>query len=246
MLKIVVVDDEIRIRKGLTKIIERSNEDYQVIHQCEHAIEALEKINAEVDVLITDIRMSGMDGLSLLEEARNRFPRLECIVISGFGNFEYAQQAIRYGIKRYILKPINKDELCEILHQISDTKKSICPQKTSSTNHPIIKKIQYYIYDNYSGKLDLNTLAQHVLLNPTYISKLFKEQTGKNITDFIIQVRIEQAKDLLSGPTSMKTYEIGHVVGYPDPVYFNKIFKKHVGFTPREYQNNTRKSKDNA
>ena len=70
----------------------------------------------------------------------------------------------------------------------------------------------------------------------SYLSKLFKQETGLTLTDYMIEIRIRKAKQLLKDAPDLKIHEIGTEVGYPDPAYFNKLFKKVVGVTPNEYK----------
>ncbi|EXX86453.1 hypothetical protein BG53_06185 [Paenibacillus darwinianus] len=79
-----------------------------------------------------------------------------------------------------------------------------------------------------------------MFLTPSYLSKLFKTETGKTITDYMIAVRMERAKALLREQQGWKTYEVGEKVGYSDPAYFNKVFKRVVGCTPKEFRERVR------
>lgn len=100
----------------------------------------------------------------------------------------------------------------------------------------IIRSVQTYIAQHLSEDLSLEQLSGLVHLSPNYLSRLFKRQTGQTISSCIQNVRVEQAKILLS-TTTLKTYEIGERVGITDPVYFSRIFKKITGLTPKEYRN---------
>ncbi|MNL81897.1 HTH-type transcriptional regulator YesS [compost metagenome] len=73
-------------------------------------------------------------------------------------------------------------------------------------------------------------------LSPSYVSKLFRQQTGLTMTDYLIAVRMEKAKQFLTDYPQLKNYEVSSMLGYSDPVYFNKLFKKTVGLTPKEYK----------
>ncbi|WNS41416.1 response regulator [Paenibacillus sp. MMS20-IR301] len=99
-----------------------------------------------------------------------------------------------------------------------------------------VETIKRWITANYNQHADLNTLAGMVYLTPTYLSKLFKQETGLTLTDYMIEIRIRTAKGLLKNAPDLKIHEIGSEVGYPDPAYFNKLFKKVVGVTPNEYK----------
>lgn len=99
-----------------------------------------------------------------------------------------------------------------------------------------VETVKRWVSANYNQHADLNTLAGMVFLTPTYLSKLFKQETGLTLTDYIIEIRIRKAKQLLKNAPDLKVHEIGAEVGYPDPAYFNKLFKKVVGVTPNEYK----------
>lgn len=99
-----------------------------------------------------------------------------------------------------------------------------------------VESVKRWVAANYSQHADLNMLAGMVFLTPSYLSKLFKQETGLTLTDYVIEVRIRQAKQLLKQAPDLKVHEIGAEVGYPDPAYFNKLFKKIVGITPNEYK----------
>ncbi|MBW7456070.1 helix-turn-helix domain-containing protein, partial [Paenibacillus sepulcri] len=103
-----------------------------------------------------------------------------------------------------------------------------------------VERIKMYLHEQYKEELDLQRLAEHVHLTPSYLSKLFKGETGETITDFAISVRIHHAKRLLREEHGLKTYEVGERVGYPDPAYFTKVFKRMTGKTPKEYRDSVR------
>lgn len=99
----------------------------------------------------------------------------------------------------------------------------------------IILNVKAYIGQNFQHDLPLETLANVVHLSPSYLSKLFKKETGENISNYIQSVRIERAK-LLLRTTDKKTYEVAEEVGIYDPVYFSRIFKKVTGVKPKDYK----------
>ena len=99
-----------------------------------------------------------------------------------------------------------------------------------------VETVKRWISANYNQHAELNHLANMVFLTPSYLSKLFKQETGMTLTDYIIEIRIRKAKQLLKNSPDLKVHEIGSEVGYPDPAYFNKLFKRIVGVTPNEYK----------
>ncbi|MNN70293.1 HTH-type transcriptional regulator YesS [compost metagenome] len=99
-----------------------------------------------------------------------------------------------------------------------------------------VETVKRWIIEHYNEPAELGHLANLVYLTPSYLSKLFKTETGMTITDYLIEIRIKKAKHLLKQSAEMKIHEIGSEVGYPDPAYFNKLFKRMVGITPNEYK----------
>ena len=131
-LKVVIVDDEERICQLIQALVKWDEMGMQVAGMAHNGIEACEIVRkVSPDILITDIRMPGCSGLELIEKVKNSCPELEIIVISGYAHFEYAQQAIRFGVGHYLLKPINKAELTEILEKL---KKKISQRRESEKN----------------------------------------------------------------------------------------------------------------
>jgi len=100
----------------------------------------------------------------------------------------------------------------------------------------VVQKVMDYIWKNYGDStLSIKTLAEYVYLTPTYLSNLFKKGTGITIGQYIVDVRIENAKRLMKDPR-LKFYEVACMVGYEDANYFAKIFKKKTQMTPSEYK----------
>lgn len=134
-MNIVIVEDEAPIREGLEKIITKLDGKYQVIGTASDGIEGLQLIlDKNPDLIIMDIRMSKMDGLTMLEHVRAHGINSRAVVLSAFSDFTYAQQAINLGIERYLLKPIRVPELVDMLkhveHKISMEYKHVVSMET--------------------------------------------------------------------------------------------------------------------
>ena len=119
LYKIMLVDDEEEVRKSIIKKIDWADAGFEVVGDAENGQEALEKLELlEPDVVVTDIRMPYMDGLTLTEKIRQRYPSTKVVIFSGFDDFEYAQRAIQLNVTEYILKPVNVEEMTAILKKI--------------------------------------------------------------------------------------------------------------------------------
>lgn len=119
-MKIVVVDDEFYARKALVKMLREFGGKFQVAADLETGKEAVEYIeqNPGIDAVITDIRMPEMDGIRLAEYLYRNYPEIQVIIETGYTDFEYAQEAIRYHVRDYITKPIHREELEKALENI--------------------------------------------------------------------------------------------------------------------------------
>lgn len=136
-------------------------------------------------------------------------------------------------IYREILDCNSVFSLCEIITEaancVSTTLRSLVKQ-----DNLIIAKATSYINENYMHILTLKMLADHVHTNSSYLSRLYKKETGDTVTEAINRVRLEKAKELLTS-TDLKTYEVAEKVGIPDPSYFSILFKKYTGASPKTY-----------
>jgi len=119
MYNVLIVDDEMIFRKGITHLIHESNLEWTVIGEARDGLEALEMIQSQrPHLVITDIRMPRMDGIQLQATLAEQYPTIRCIVLSGHNDFEYARSSIRSGARDYLLKPVNKEELYTALCKV--------------------------------------------------------------------------------------------------------------------------------
>ncbi|MHA6484966.1 response regulator transcription factor [Paenibacillus sp. strain BS8-2] len=119
LVKMIIVDDEPVICQGLRHTIDWAELDVEVIGVAYDGEEALRLMERErVDIVLTDIRMDGMDGLELASQVSQRFPDTRLIIISGYEDFQYARQAMRIGVHDYLLKPVEIDELVKTVTRL--------------------------------------------------------------------------------------------------------------------------------
>ena len=112
LYKIMLVDDEEEVRKSIINKIDWADAGFEVIGDAENGKDALEKIEQnEPDVVLTDIKMPYMDGLTMAETIRQLYPSVKIVIFSGFDEFEYAKEAVHLEVEEYILKPVNLKEI---------------------------------------------------------------------------------------------------------------------------------------
>lgn len=140
MIKVLIAEDEFPLLRGIAKLIEKADQDFSVVMLVKNGKEALEYLeNHEVDVVFTDINMPLVDGLQILKYIKEKKPWIISVVISGYQDFSYAQQAIRYEAKRYLIKPIENHELCVLLQELKD---QILSQKETKKDM-LLKKLLF-------------------------------------------------------------------------------------------------------
>ncbi|EKN69748.1 two-component response regulator [Neobacillus bataviensis LMG 21833] len=110
-------------------------------------------------------------------------------------------------------------------------------QKASQKNSNVIVEIEKYLQANFDRDVKLQEISNHFYISREYISRKFKQEFNINISDYIVNIRMERAKTLLKN-SEMKIYDIANMIGYQDDKYFRKVFKKVVGVTPNEYRAN--------
>lgn len=243
---LLIVDDEWIIADSLSSMEEWAERSIKVIGTAGNGYEAIRIMEEQpVDLVVTDIRMPDMDGLQLLQHIYEQMPQTKVILISGYEDFSYAKKALTYQAKGYVLKPIDTDELLEIVDRIFTTNQepaadiqaaSSAGQELPRTYHAsIIAKAKEFIGSNLHKPLALSDAAEYVHLTPHYFGQLFKNECGILFNTYLTQVRMERACDLLRQP-DLKIYEICEQVGYIDSKYFAKVFQKTYGMTPNEYR----------
>ena len=122
MLKVVIADDEKMICSLISQLLDWKALDIEIVGMAYTGIDAFEMIiTKEPDIVISDIRMPGYDGLELIKRIKEAGIEAEFVMISGFKQFEYAQNAMKYGVKYYLLKPIEEEKLLEIIQEIKET-----------------------------------------------------------------------------------------------------------------------------
>ncbi|WP_043930819.1 response regulator transcription factor [Bacillus sp. EB01] len=242
MKKVLLVDDERYVRKTLAWTITKLNLPLKIVHECTNGLEALDWLKEhDADLIMTDIRMPVMDGLTLIKALRGQNADVDIIVISVHDEFQFVQQALRSGVVDYLQKPIEETELRECLkgwldRQLQQTVEKeplikLDPELPSST----IEQVMDYIKRTPLGEISLKDAARNVHMNPSYLSQLFKQQTHKKFVDYITELKIEEGKRLLK-QTSLRMSEIAERLGYQDLAYFSNTFKKITGRAPSDFR----------
>jgi two-component system response regulator YesN len=256
MYKVVIVDDEPIIVEGLTKSLPWEQWGCQVAGTAESGVEGIQMVNrTNPHILITDINMPEIDGLTMIAALKSSHPHLEIAILTGYRDFEYAREAIRLGVTRLLLKPSKIDEIKEAilamvakveLDRIDSGKLQAAPAQEDKAEEEddivmneagnfIVKNALTYIKQNYMQKLKLSDVADQVYVSQWHLSKLLNRYTSQSFSELLNTERIENAKQLLKDP-ELRVGDVAEIVGFLEVAHFSRVFKKLTGISANEYR----------
>ena len=233
MYRVVIADDESIIRKGLRELVDWKKLGLELSAEAADGAQVLEHIKTfKPHILITDIKMPEMDGITLIKRVKESGLDTKIIIISAYSDYEFMKEAIKLGVDGYLLKPIDNDELTSNLSDlvIKIQNKEDRAQKIGSS---AVRSAIAYIEEHYSERISLMHLADKLGMNTSYLGQVFKKETGESFAEYLNKYRVQKAKELLSDPR-YKVYEVASIVGFNDYNYFFKIFKKITGEKPKK------------
>ena len=246
MYRVILVDDERLIIRGLSTVVPWEELGCEVAGTAHDGVSGLELIRRlRPDIVMTDIRMPNMDGLTMLAAIRSEFPEIQMCVLTAYRDFEYARKALTLGVCRYLLKPSDLEELKEAVRQMVSRLDAMPrlpgerPEDESvkeAGNHLVKAALSYMKEHCTEQHLSLGEVADHVYVSQWHLSKLLNRETDQSFFDLLGSMRITKAKKLLADP-ALRIHEIAEMAGFSDVAHFSRSFKKITGCTPGEYRN---------
>lgn len=250
MYRVAIIDDEPIITEGLSRVVPWEKYGCQVIGTAYNGNEGMKLIREQKpDLIISDISMPNRNGLEMIAGIRSEFPDLMVTILTGYRNFEYAQEAIRLGVVRYLLKPSKFDEIGEAVEAMVEKLKerqakeeepeAAGPEEEAAAADAgsfIVKNAVTYMEEHYNEHLTLSEVADRTYVSQWHLSKLINRHTEKSFSELLNSIRIREAKRLLRDP-SMRIGDIAEAVGFMDTAHFSRVFKKIAGISANEYRN---------
>lgn len=256
MYKVLLVEDEAMIRRGLQFSFDWMKSDCAVIGEAENGVDGIEKIRElKPDIVITDVGMPIKNGIEMLEETMD-----ECgysaIILSVYDEFHYAKQAMHLGVVEYLIKPLEHKQLAvalerakeqcrirkhfyESMNRTEEVMKTetldlqlVIPENIKSRR---VNAMLKYIRENYKKKISIDDLVEPLQTSATYLNQKFKEETGFPFNEFLNRYRIQQAIELLK-EGELKVYNVAAETGFKDYKYFINVFKKYTGTSPSKFK----------
>lgn len=246
MYKVVVVDDEPIIVKGLTKLVPWEKYGCKVVSTAGDGMEGIQVIREyRPDIIFSDIYMPKMNGLLMAAALKSEFEDTELTILTGYRDFDLAQEAIRLGVTRFILKPSNMEELEEALlvmvqnlqrRGITGEEDTVTGETKVAAGSFLVNKALEYMRKNYRQKVTLTDVAESVFVSQWHLSKLLNHHTGQSFSELLNHIRVEEAKKHLEDP-ALRVSDVAEQVGFTDVAHFSRVFKKITGISANEYRN---------
>lgn len=265
MYRVLIADDEPIERTVVSKTIQKHFPEQLEVILAANGREAVERFfEEECQIALLDIEMPGVNGLEAAERIRERDKACSIIFLTAFDEFSYAKRAIGVRAMDYLLKPSAEEELVAVLEEAvrlaDEAEQNASETQAGAILHPnekygkeqesetrndgcledirmnaVAEMIRNYIDENYQEDISLQTAASAMNYSDAYFCKIFKQCFDKSFIVYLSEYRVEKAKQLLSDVKN-NVKDISQKVGYRDPNYFAKVFKRVVGVTPTEYR----------
>lgn len=246
-VKLLIAEDEENIRSGMARYLRSHSDRFSAIYEAANGQEAIDlMLQHQPQLMLLDVQMPLKSGIDVMRAADAAGLEPLTVVLSGHDEFRYAQQALKYGAREYLLKPVRASDILNCLNRLADKYLKDEPAKTAPTqtgqSNIFVKKAKEYIAEHYAENISLTSVAEEIGISGGYLSTMCTQYLGCGFVDYLNRVRVERACCYLDQDL-YKTYDIATKVGFRDEKYFYKVFKKCKGMTPREYR--MRENKEN-
>jgi two-component system, response regulator YesN len=247
MRKVLIVDDEVEIRSALATYYPWNELGFVVAGRASCATEARSAIASDsIDAVLCDIRMPGESGLEFAAWLAAEHPDVKLVLLSAYRNFEYAQEAFKYGVKRYLVKPPSEEEFRSVFGAMAkelDAEEAARGAEPPAPpaggpelpgGDPVLADILAYLRGNL-GDACLKAAARAAGMNPTYFSTWFRQKLGRSFSDTVSSMRMEKAARLLTDK-GISVAGVASELGYSNPKNFSRAFRQRFGSSPRTYR----------
>jgi len=246
----MLVDDEPSALLSMERVICRDG-SFTVASKQFSAEKALDYIMSNgLDVVFSDIRMPGIGGLALVGRLARDYPDVTCVVISGYGDYDYVREAFLFGVEDYLLKPVDPAKLGSFLRRLAQkldnrgkvenirhsAEKSALIPDVGQPAKTLAHEITVYLERHMDEDNSIASICRRFSISQPYLSKIFKNYMGVTYNEFLISLRVKEAKRLLVDRQDLLIGTVAALVGFSNQFYFSKLFKAQTGQTPSEYR----------
>jgi len=250
-VRVLIADDERLVRYTIRSMLEEMPVSFSAIHEVrdgEALVEAVRRL--EPHLVLADIQMPKLNGLRAIAELVRDYPQTVFIILSAHNDFGYAQEAIRLGVFRYLLKPVEPAELEPAIRAAAgrivvgtgpeSPVATAGPDETGGVRYSsLIRRCRQWMAENYREPAGLNEAAGALGITPAYLSTTFKAQTGETFLKRLTRMRMDKAKELIERGAAVG--DVARSVGYTSARHFARRFREQFGASPTELRENTPK-----
>ena len=245
---ILIVDDEPGLLESLSILLEK---DFNIL-TASNGKEGLSifKNNPSISLILLDLDMPVMNGVETLERIRAVNSKVKVLIMTGRSCHEYASRCADLNVHGYMKKPVEPGNLINRLKELLSIEDYQILREILGKEYEekivslslVVRNALNYIEKNYQKTFSREDMAGHLDISPEHLSRSFHDQCGITLRDYIVSVRLQRSKELLSKESHLKIRKIANLVGLSDGDYFCKIFKNQTGLTPLEYRKNSLRS----
>ncbi len=240
-MKILIADDEEYVRFELKELLLEIRSDLEITEAL-NGSELLEKFkNKRFDTAFVDIKMPGLSGLEAIEKVTSGNLQTEWIILTGYSDFGYAKKAITLGVTEYLLKPVSRNELQNVLKKIEKniarkSGKLIIDKPVDGSDETVhlVRSAGRIVRERFSEQIGVAQVAYELGVTPNYLSALFKKYTHKTFTRYITDTRMAKALDLLK-EAGISVKDATELLGYSSSRHFARLFREYYDISPSEY-----------
>lgn len=248
MYKLLIMDDEPQILEGMKRILDWEQYGFGRIETCESTESAITKVvDMMPDIAIFDVCVGKNLGYEAIRKLNELHIPTKYVIMSGYSEFKYAQEAIRCGVKDYLLKPIERTKLQQVIEKIivedlggtignlSNERNNIDPVLKVSYDRlsKLVNRILLMIKTEYAQNITLKSVAERFQMNSTYLGQIFLKETGIKFSEYLMAYRMLLAKEKVQS-TDEKISYIAFSVGYNNLNYFYTHFQSFFGKSPSD------------
>ena len=238
--QILAVDDDMTVPEIISFFLGKTYE----ITTATTAVEALGRVRrARFDLVVLDHRLPDRTGLEVLSELKSIQRQLPVVMLTGYGSEWVCASAFKLGATDYLQKPVSAVDLVAAVQRIlrpgvktdDSARERRVTEEWSNQRCLVVQRAAAVIQERYWDRLSLTSLARQVGIGKYHLSHRFRDVLGISFRDYLLKVRLERAKVLLTtGRVSIT--EVAQNVGFGDLARFDKVFKRYTGVTPSTYR----------
>lgn len=248
MYKLLIVDDEPQILEGMKRTLDWERYGFDRIETSETKDEAISKaVELLPDIAIFDVCIGKDRGYEIIHTLNELNLPTKYIIMSGYSEFQYAQEAIRCGVKDYLLKPVERSKLQHVVEKIiiQDLHGTLDGMNSDDLNIDPVLGVKYetlskltnrillMVKAEYAQNITLKSVAERFRMNGTYLGQLFLKEAHMKFSEYLMQYRMLLARERIQS-TNEKIFTIAQSVGYPNLNYFYTHFQSSFGKSPSD------------